>query len=281
MSAGWYLYAIVAGDTEVPSDLTGIEDAELSTVAWGSLAVVASPLASSGLRLTTENVLRHAAVVEGMRQHGPTLPVRFGTVVADAETLARALAERHDELVADLARLGDKAEFGLTALWDRPPVDDGRSDWPGDDERAGDGPGTRYLRARLARSRRDAARQEAARSITRELDAALGSRVLDRRCSIAPTDRLAVRATFLIEPTRFDACRQAIAEVRRRRPDLRVLVSGPWPPYSFVSRDQPGERDPLRQSLMDISRWLAPSTGDGHDQRSAATGRVRRWSIPT
>src|SRR3954451_16667516 len=138
MSAGWYLYAIVAGDTEVPSDLTGIEDAELSTVAWGSLAVVASPLASSGLRLTTENVLRHAAVVEEMRQHGPTLPVRFGTVVADAETLARALAERHDELVADLARLGDKAEFGLTALWDRPPVDDGRSDWPGDDERAGD-----------------------------------------------------------------------------------------------------------------------------------------------
>src|ERR687885_747668 len=62
--------------------------------------------------------------VEELRRRGPTLPVRFGTVVADVGTLARALAERHGELAADLARLGDKVEFGLAVLWERPPVDD-------------------------------------------------------------------------------------------------------------------------------------------------------------
>jgi Gas vesicle synthesis protein GvpL/GvpF len=279
MSTGWYVYAIVARDTELPPGLTGFGDGELSTVVWGSLAAVTSPLAPRGLQHTTENVLRHGAIVEGLQQRGLTLPVRFGTVVADAETLARTLAERHAELTADLARLGDKVEFGLTVLWDRPPGgDDGRSSGPVDE----DGPGTRYLRARLAVSRRDAARQEAARTIARELDAALGSQVLDRRYSIAPTDRLAVRASFLIEPTRFGACRQAIDEVRRRRPDLRVLVSGPWSPYSFVSRDQAGERAPLEQSLKEIGRWLMPPSRDGeHGEQSAAPTRARRATIPT
>jgi Gas vesicle synthesis protein GvpL/GvpF len=283
MSTGWYVYAIVARDTEVPAGLTGLGDGELSTVVWGSLAAVTSPLAPCGLRRTTENVLRHGAVVEGLQQRGPTLPVRFGTVVADAETLARTLSERHVELTADLARLGDKVEFGLTVLWDRPPGDDAaRSNGPIDDDGPANSPGTRYLRARLAVSRRDAARQEAARTIARELDVALGSQVLDRRCSIAPTDRLAVRASFLIEPSRFGPCQQAIDAVRRRRPDLRVLLSGPWPPYSFVSRDRTDERSLLGQSLNDISRWLMPPSTDGeHGERSATPTRARRATIPT
>lgn len=161
-------------------------------------------------------------------------------------------------MTADLARLGDKREFGLIVLWDRSCGDDGRSEGAPDADGAEHGPGTRYLRARLLASRREADRQEAARAIVREIVAALGPHVLDRRCSIAPTDRLALRAAFLIEPTRFDACRQAIAEVRRRHPDLRVLVSGPWSPYSFVGPDRAGEHDPLDQSLSAISRWLAP-----------------------
>jgi len=259
MSGGWYVYAIVARDHPLAPGLTGFGNEELTTVAGGDLAAVTSRLAPHGLQGTTENVLRHGAIVEELQQGGPTLPVRFGTVVADAETLADALAERHVELTADLARLGDKVEFGLTVLWEQlSSDDDSRADGAIDGDGPGHGPGTRYLRARLAESRREAAKQDAAKSIAREIDAALGPCVLDRRCSIAPTERLAIRAAFLIEPTRFDACRQVIAEVRHRRPDLRVMVRGPWAPYSFVSRAQGGEQDPLSQSLNVISRWLMP-----------------------
>ena len=282
MTSGWYVYAIVAGDTRLPPGLTGFGESELSTVVSGSLSSVAAPLAPCGLQRTTENVLRHGAIVEALQERGPTLPVRFGTVVPDAEAVARALAERRTELTTDLARLGDKLEFGLIVLWDRPPGDDdSRSDGSVEDDGPGHGPGTRYLRARLVASRRAVARQAAAETIAREIDAALGPCVLDRRCSVAPTGRLAIRAAFLIEPTRFDACRQAIAEVRKRRPDLRVLVSGPWSPYSFVSRDQAGEQDPFGQSLNDISRWLEQPPGDDwHGEHSAASTRGQLPSIP-
>jgi hypothetical protein len=267
MSTERNIYAIATRDMQLPPGLTGLGDCALSTVSWGSLAAVTSPLAPCGLRRTTENVLRHGAIVEELQARGPTLPVRFGTVVADPEGVAHALAERYAELTVDLARLGDKAEFGLTVLWNRPRGDDdGHPDDPvppmGDDG-VRHGPGTRNLQARLAASRRDAARRKVARIIAREIDTALGSQVLERRCSIAPTDRLAVRAAFLIEPIRFAVCQQSINEVRRQHPELRVLVSGPWSPYSFVSRDHLGERSPLGQSLHDMSSWLTPSRKDG------------------
>ena len=260
MSVACCVYAIVACDMQPPPGLTGLGDGTLSMVASGSLAGVTSPVPSGGLRPMAENVLRHGAIVEALQRQGPTLPVRFGTVVADALVLTDVLAQRQAELLADLTRLGDKVEFGLTVLWDRSPgEDDGLLDGPDDHQLPGGGPGTQYLRARLAASHRDATRREAARSIARSLDAVLDSHVLDRRCSITPTDRLAVRAAYLIDPTQFGACTRAIGEVRRRRQDLRVLVSGPWAPYSFVSPDRAGERSPLDDVLKDASRWWTPS----------------------
>jgi len=262
-----YVYAIVARDLHLPPGLTGLGDGELSMAGWHKLAAVTSPLAAGRLRAIPEYVLRHGAVVEGLQQHGPTLPVRFGTVVADADAVVQVLAERHEELAADLARLGDKVEMGLSILWDPPPVDG--SHQPGDlsrrvsgsDEELG--PGARYLRARLAATRQDAAVREAARAIADEVDAALGSDVLERRCSVVPTARLAVRASFLMSPTRFEACQHAIDGLRRRHPELRYLVSGPWPPYTFVSRDETGERSTLSQSLHELSRWLIPPSMAG------------------
>jgi hypothetical protein len=271
MTGGWYVYAIVAHGGQLPAGLTGFGEAELSLVASGGLAAVVGPLAPCGLQRTTEDVLRHGAVVEALQVCGPTLPVRFGTVLPDAEAVARALAEHRAELKADLARLGDKVEFGLTVLWDRRPGDDDPSHDAKEGEASEHAPGTRYLRARLAVLHRDEARREVARAIATELEAALGPLVFDRRCSVAPTERLAIRAAFLIEPTRFDACRQAIAEVRRRHPDLRVLVSGPWSPYSFVSRDPAGERGDPGRWTSDLSRrHMAPWTDIAHEERSAA-----------
>jgi hypothetical protein len=276
MSAGTYIYAIVAHDRALPAGLTGCGDSTLAMVVKGSLAAVTGPLPPSGLQRTTENVLRHGAIVEALHQQGPTLPVRFGTVVPNDVAVARALAEREAELSADLARLGDKVEFGLTALWDRPIADHaGDSEDSGADDRTERGPGTRYLRARLAVARREDARRELARSIAREIDAALAPQVLDRRCSLAPTDRLAIRAAYLIEPSRFEGCRRAIDDVRRRHPDLRVLVSGPWPPYSFVGPASAKEQELLSQSLNEISRWRMSPPGDGAQAEwSAASARA-------
>src|SRR5437763_5330823 len=144
----------------LPAGLVGFGEARLSTVRWRTLAAATTPFDPGELRPRAEHVLRHEAIVERLRQVGPVLPVRFGTVLADADAVRRALAERYEVLIADLARVGDKVEFGLSVLWDRPPHHDegageGVDGSPGTEEPAqGQGPGARYLRARLAEHRR-------------------------------------------------------------------------------------------------------------------------------
>lgn len=45
---------------------------------------------------------------------------------------------------------------------------------------------------------------------------------------------VALSAAFLVARDRWDEFTEAIREETRRRPDLDVTMSGPWPPYDFV-----------------------------------------------
>jgi hypothetical protein len=236
------VYAILAHETPLPAGLRGFSGAAVSLVPYRALAAATSPLQSGALRPTAENVWRHEAIVEALRQQGPALPVRFRTVLADVQAVADALAARYDVLAADLARLGDKVEFGLSVLWD-PPITPGEELAPGSGAAVeAQGPGARYLRARLAAYRREAAVRERARAMARELDRELSVHALERRCALFPTPRLLVRAAYLLEPGRAPAFQDAFAQLRRAHPDLRLLLSGPWPPYSFVTSPEGDER---------------------------------------
>ncbi len=248
MTTSCYVYAILPRETRLPPDLSGFAGATLSTVPYHALAAATSQIDPRELRPTTEYVLQHEAVVEGLRQLGPTLPVRFGTVLPDTDAVASVLAKRYVTLAGDMARLGDKVELGLTVLWDQPIVNSVSDQETGDDrapvswEVEAQGPGARYLQNRLAEYRREAAVRARAKAIARDLDMRLGAHTLEHRCTIVPTPRLALRATYLVDPVQVQAFQEAFEELRRVHPDLRFLLSGPWPPYSFVTRPESGER---------------------------------------
>jgi hypothetical protein len=49
-------------------------------------------------------------------------------------------------------------------------------------------------------------------------------------------DHELLRCAYLVERTSVDGFRQAVAELQRERSDLALLLTGPWPPYSFSQR---------------------------------------------
>ena len=242
MASACYVYAILARETPLPTGLRGFDGAPVALVPYRDLAAATSPLEHSAPRPTPQNMWRHEAIVEALRRQGFALPVRFGTVLADAAAVARALAARYDVLAADLARLGDKVELSLSVLWDPPRSPEQEHTPSSGAAREAQGPGARYLHARLAAHHREAAGREKARALARELDRELGAHALERRCTLLPTPRLAVRAAYLLEPGRIRAFRDAFDQLRRAHPDLRLLVSGPWPTYSFVTPPEGGRR---------------------------------------
>ena len=242
-----FVYAIVGRATPLPASGTGGGAAELTMVSWRELAAVTGRMDDDRAPLTIDAVLHHEAIVEAVRREGPALPVRFGTVFRDAPSVASALAERYEPLAADLDRLGDKVELSLTALWAAPPAGDGAA--PARDEedgaRAVQGAGARYLRACAAELRRDETMKEMARTVARELDEVLGGLALEQRVSLLPTPRVAVRTAYLLDHAGVRDFRAAVDAVRETHGELRVMLTGPWPPYSFVRRtESDGEAAP-------------------------------------
>jgi hypothetical protein len=226
------VYAIVRREATLAGAQGGIS--ELEMVPWKELAAVTIRVAPDGVPTTMEALLHHEVVVEAVRRQAPALPVRFGTVFRDTTALASALAERYEVLSADLDRLGDKVELSVTALW--PPAgDDIIRGWEEVDAPENLTDGARYLQARIAQFRQEEAQRWHARLIAEKLDARLGEHAIERGHSLRPTPHAAVRMTYLLNPSALVAFRAAFDVLRHQEQEVRLLLTGPWPPYSFVT----------------------------------------------
>ena len=235
-----YIYAIVERESRPAVDWRGLDGSELSTVTFRSLAAVVSEISTVPDR-DPPALMQHEAVIEAFGERHRTLPVRFGTVLPDATEVREALSERYDSLAADLATLGDKVELGLLALWRSGREDSGapREHAPAAEASRESAPprgdGARYLQSRQAAYAHEEAGRIAACQLARELELAMHSHVLDHRVSIVGDARLALRATYLVAPADVTTLREIVDELRRRRSDVAIILTGPWPPYSFVS----------------------------------------------
>ena len=119
MASACYVYAILGGEAPLPADVLGLGGAPLIAVPWRALVAATSYADQAELTPTPERVLRHEAVIEALRQCGPALPVRFGTVTARAsahEDIRRLLAKRCQEFQGLLDLMEGRVELGLKAL---------------------------------------------------------------------------------------------------------------------------------------------------------------------
>ncbi len=268
-----YVYAITGSSPELPDGLAGIGGACLQPVVCRSLAAIASQVDPTQVCPNAERVLGHEHIVEALCQRTRVLPVRYGTVLPDAGTLVRALDERYETLLADLARLGGKVELGLRVLWNPDALEsDDQGSTPAASQGSGEpvfprdaaacvagGRGTSYLRLRLAEQRRRDDLRARANALGRHLNATLLPQAIDSRPAILPTDCLAVSSTYLLEPTRVAGFRESFERLRAAHPALRFLLSGPWPPYSFVT--PPNDRPLAGASLRDLSALASALVG--------------------
>jgi hypothetical protein len=227
-----YVYAILPAGARFPAGLTGLAGRAVEPVRYQSLMAATSAVEPGEVQPRAEDVMAHETTVEALQQAGPLLPVRFGTVLPGTADVERALAEQYAILTADLERLGSTIELGLTVLWDEVPADAGP---PPDAESPSAGPGTRYLQARVAEHRRETAARDRAGALADSLDAALLPYALDHRRTTYADGRIAVRAAYLLPANRVYAFQSAFEQSRQQLLGVRCLLSGPWPPYSFVT----------------------------------------------
>jgi Gas vesicle synthesis protein GvpL/GvpF len=170
----------------------------LSEVASGGLAAVCGPAGDGDP--SPQDLWRFEGVVEALMKDRDLLPARYGTRLADEGVALRALAERYDELVGALERVRGAVELSVRVL-----------------AQAGD------LRAR-------ARAEGGARRVHQELFS------LARESSERLASGELLRAAYLVDRVAVDGFVETVGGLQRAHPELRLLCTGPWPPYSFAER---------------------------------------------
>jgi Gas vesicle synthesis protein GvpL/GvpF len=191
--------------------------ASLQLVAQGELAAVCAP-APEG-EVTAEMLWEHERLIERLMDDRDLLPVRYGTRVPDAEAAARALEANHARLVEALEFVRGAVEVSVRVWGKSPPAETPATPTTG----------LAYMRARA----QEVTTEDAVR---RAIHQPLASRA--RAESIRPLGLPGelMHAVYLIGHDQVRDFSTAVEELQRTHPDWRIACTGPWPPYSFVTR---------------------------------------------
>jgi Gas vesicle synthesis protein GvpL/GvpF len=102
-------------------------------------------------------------------------------------------------------------------------------------EHAG-GPGTAFLLEKRREIRRDEAGAAQKGQLSAWLREKLGDLIKEEKISITTSETVILaRADHLISRADVQEYRTKMAKAVEERPEIRFMVSGPWPPYSFAN----------------------------------------------
>ena len=235
------LYAVLAADAPITLS-TGGAGPQARVIVEDGLGLVVGEAPPVDLRNlprqeAVHHLLAHQRVIEAAMAHAPVLPVKFGTVIADARTLRHLLAREGDLLRARLKAFADRIQMEIVVIWDIERVF----------KEIGSEPDIAALKADAAPQEGEAARIRLGQAVKRRLDErrraihetvlrALRGCALDSVANPLMDDRMAVNLAILIDRARtedLDTCLQALDEETQGALTIRCV--GPLPPSSFAT----------------------------------------------
>jgi hypothetical protein len=214
--------------------LTGVGETKVRTATSCGLTVLVSDvsLAEFGEAALRENLDNLAWLDEVAREHHyvidaavrlfPLLPVRLATVYSGDAALCAALAEHSARLLDALRRVGGRVEWGVKAY--------------------------------AAPESRDAAISAAL-----AIHAGLAAKAADTRLHPSRSAQLGgirqpalLNAAYLLDAADGVTFTAAVAGQATAHPELRVELTGPWPPYSFAGDDDDDDGQAIEPGDLNI-----------------------------
>ncbi|MEV5954890.1 GvpL/GvpF family gas vesicle protein [Streptomyces sp. NPDC051987] len=241
-----YVYGITSAEhPTLPDGMDGVGDppCRVRVLTEGELAAIVSD-APEGLRPKRRDLLAHQNVLAEAGGGGCVLPMRFGSVAPDDDTVTGVLAERAEHYLERLRTLDGKVEYNVKASHVEEAVlhrvmseNTELRALAEANRKAGGGSYESKLRlgemvagAVKAREAEDAA--EVRQALEPESAAV----------SVGPDSTgWLVNLSFLLDRHSVETFLAGVERLRKSHPHLDLSVNGPLPPYSFV---EPGPAEP-------------------------------------
>ena len=224
------------------SSAKGISDSSLYVISGGGLNAIVSDVNKSEFVADKSVAIDYANVIETFFTHFSLLPMRFGSIMESPEAVKAMLENNSPEIQQNLGKVAGKFEFGLKIICDSQILKaklSAKSDILSKAEKPSDGQTTtsvfrEYVNKKLAEHRLEELMLAHVESLIATITASLGSLNSINKFRKMLTDNTIVDAIFLIEKEKKSDLIDLIAEIQNDNPGLTFVLTGPWPPYSFV-----------------------------------------------
>lgn len=225
-----YLYAVTDRPEIPPHAMSGLGEFAIDMLPYMDIGAVTSCYSMAELSPIESNLWRHEKVVESLMTEHTVLPVRFGTVLPNEAAVQTVLASHYTEFAANLTHVRGRVELSLRVMQNE--YDDLLQQiepkYIFDTGRA-------YISARLEEQRIMQSRRQEAEALAADIHAPLAGLAAENTQRILATPRLLLTAAYLVDIERIAAFQDEIAALSTAHPQLRLLCTGPWPPYHFVT----------------------------------------------
>ncbi len=118
-----YLYAITLNTGEQHYGTIGIDEQAVYSINNGPLAAIVSPVATKGkIRPQRRNLAAHQQVIKQVMINTTPLPVTFGIIADNTQTIHDLLTHHQPALLEQLQKVAGKVEMGLRVIWNVPNI---------------------------------------------------------------------------------------------------------------------------------------------------------------
>ena len=234
----WYAYcvtekqafpALLRHRKPVPlENVTGIEGNQVFLYPASELAVLVSEHRTSE-DPSSQTAKEHARVIASCFKSATVLPFRFGTVFANDETLRRSIRSNQRQFMTNLDELRGKSEMHMKLTLEDCCREQIRSIFAG----AGSGIPT-YLSDLRESASRQRERQTLARALSTQIHRMFTPVAEEITCRLE-AGKMQLDVSHLIPSRQVERYRNKFTKAREVMRDCHLHLSGPWPPYHFVS----------------------------------------------
>ena len=243
----WYAYCIAERNAfpelarhrrPVPlTGVTGLFGNQTFLFPAADLAVVVSEhLPEDAARLTSSEAATaardHARVIAGCFAQSTVLPFRFGTTFENDDALRRSVRSNQRHFMANVERLRGKAEMHLKILVDDICPDAKTVPY------APQAAGQQYLSQLRESASRQRERQSRARALSVQMQRMFLPLAEEITCKRTDSGKMLLDIAHLVDKKTVERYQNKYSSASLQMKDCNMQLSGPWPPYHFVQREQ-------------------------------------------
>ncbi|MFD7078207.1 GvpL/GvpF family gas vesicle protein [Nocardioides sp. NPDC059952] len=251
-----HAYGLVQGDEPRPMPERGIMNADIRTIPFHHLEVVVSDLAAASFgeaawaehgedtRWVTPVAAAHHDVLQHLVEHGDVLPLQLPGIYPSDEALVAALDSSRQVLERAWRFLAGRVEWSVQIF----PTSS-----PRPTEATTPRSGREYLERRRSqqdarsteRGRREVALTQTDQALARGSAASVVRAPLDAAVT-GRDEPMLLNSAYLVardEEQRFLGVAEELHHHLVATAAMRIEVTGPWPPYSFVVAEEPHDED--------------------------------------